>query len=246
MQMEQQPVQLHMEQFTFKLADFEGPLDLLLYLVSKNKMSLADIEILKLIDQYVAIVHGVRAEELESASEFIEMAARLVQMKSFFLLPKSEEAERMKEELTGMLVEYSLCKEVAAKLRTMSESVYVAVRQPVQIEPDQTYRLHHQPWELEKAYCSLQGKSTWNRAPKAEQFEPLTAAPMVSVASRIIHVLRGLVTGKVKTLRQLFRQDATRSQTVATFLAVLELVRAGRVKIDSHENLSVKQRRKGG
>ena len=95
--MEQQPVQLHMEQFTFKLADFEGPLDLLLYLVSKNKMSLADIEIVKLIDQYVSIVHGVRAEEMESASEFIEMAARLVQMKSFFLLPKSEEAERMKK-----------------------------------------------------------------------------------------------------------------------------------------------------
>ena len=119
--MEQQPVQLHMEQFTFKLADFEGPLDLLLYLVSKNKMSLADIEIVKLIDQYVSIVHGVRAEEMESASEFIEMAARLVQMKSFFLLPKSEEAERMREELTGMLVEYSLCKEVAAKLRAMGE-----------------------------------------------------------------------------------------------------------------------------
>ncbi len=243
--MEQQPVQLHMEQFTFKLADFEGPLDLLLYLVSKHKMSLADIEIVKLLDQYVSIVQGVRAEEMESASEFIEMAARLVQMKSFFLLPKSEEAERMKEELTGMLVEYSLCKEVAARLRAMGEGVYLAVRAPMTVPLDTTYRLRHQPCELERAYHALQGKSLLKRTPKAEQFEPLTAAPIVSVASRIIHVLRGLVTGRVKTLRQLFSKDATRSQTVATFLAVLELVRAGRVNIDAHENLSVKQRRKG-
>ena len=110
---------------------------------------------------------------------------------------------------------------------------------------DTTYRLRHQPCELERAYHALQGKSLLKRTPKAEQFEPLTAAPIVSVASRIIHVLRGLVTGRVKTLRQLFSKDATRSQTVATFLAVLELVRAGRVNIDAHENLSVKQRRKG-
>lgn len=107
-----------MEQtITFKLEDFEGPLDLLLYLVSKNKMNIYDIEIVALIDQYVSMVNGLPVYQMESASEFIEMAARLVQMKSYFLLPKSEEAERMKEELTGMLVEYSACKEVAAQLR---------------------------------------------------------------------------------------------------------------------------------
>ena len=103
-----------MEQtITFKLEDFEGPLDLLLYLVSKNKMNIYNIEIVALIDQYVSMVNGLPVYQMESASEFIEMAARLVQMKSYFLLPKSEEAERMKEELTGMLVEYSACKEVA-------------------------------------------------------------------------------------------------------------------------------------
>lgn len=112
-----------MEQtITFKLEDFEGPLDLLLYLVSKNKMNIYDIEIVALIDQYVSMVNGLPVYQMESASEFIEMAARLVQMKSYFLLPKSEEAERMKEELTGMLVEYSACKEVAAQLRSMPKA----------------------------------------------------------------------------------------------------------------------------
>ena len=108
-----------METLTFHLEEFDGPLDLLLYLVSKNKMDLHNIPILELIEQYTSIINGLGAQRMEAASEFIEMAARLVQMKSYLLLPRSEEAERMKEELTGMLVEYSLCKEVAARLRAM-------------------------------------------------------------------------------------------------------------------------------
>ena len=85
-----------MEAITFKLEDFEGPMDLLLYLVSKNKMSLYDISILELIDQYTQIINSLQQNRMEVASEFIEMAARLVQMKSFLLLPRSAEAERMK------------------------------------------------------------------------------------------------------------------------------------------------------
>lgn len=230
-----------MEQVTFRVEDFEGPLDLLLYLVSKNKMSLCDIEIVSLIDQYVAVVHGFAPEQMESASEFIELAARLVQMKSYFLLPRSDEAERMKEELTGMLVEYSQCKEVAAKLRRMGEGVFTAVREPMQIAFDTEYRLRHDPVLLAQAYEAIRGRAVPRRAVRPEQFEPLTAAPFVSVGSRIIHVLRALVTGRVKKLGQLFSKTGGRSQTVATFLAVLELVRAGRVTIDSDESMTVKR-----
>lgn len=230
-----------MEQLTFRVEEFEGPLDLLLYLVSKNKMSLLDIEIVSLIDQYVAVVHGFSPEQMESASEFIEMAARLVQMKSYFLLPRSEEAERLKEELTGMLVEYSMCKEVAAELQRRGANVYTAVREPVQPEPDYEYRLRHDVQLLVRAYEGLQGRGAQKRVPQAAQFEPLTAAPFVSVGSRIINVLRSLVTGRAKKLRQLFQPTGSRSQTVATFLAVLELVRAGRVTIDENETLTVKR-----
>lgn len=228
---------------TFKLDQFEGPLDLLLYLVSKNKMNLYDIEIVSLIDQYVSVVHELSPEQMESASEFIEMAARLVQMKSYFLLPKSEEAERMKEELTGLLVEYSMCKEVAGRLKQMSEGIYHVVRLPAETQFDTEYRLHHDVYLLENAYNALQGRSVKKRTPQQEQFEPLTTAPFVSVGSRIIAVLRGLVTGRVKRLRQLFQANGSRSQTVATFLAVLELVRAGRIEIAEDETLKVKRKR---
>lgn len=234
-----------MEQITFKLEDFEGPLDLLLHLISKNKMNIYDIEIVSLIDQYVALVNGLPAYQMESASEFIEMAARLVQMKSYFLLPKSEEAERIREELTGMLVEYSACKRIASQLQEMSENVDRTVRQPMQVQFDTEYRLRHDVSLLLQAYAAVEGKSRRREPLLQETFEPLTTAPFVSVTSRIIHVLRGLITGKVVRLRQLFGKSGSRSQTVATFLAVLELVRAGRITIDDDESLRVKKKTRG-
>ena len=78
-----------MEELTFKIEDFEGPLDLLLYLVGKNKMNLYDVNIMALIDQYTAAIQTMQAHHLDIASEFIDMAAHLVQMKSALLLPRS-------------------------------------------------------------------------------------------------------------------------------------------------------------
>ena len=232
-----------MQTLYFHMEEFDGPLDLLLALVVKNKMTLDEIEILSLIDQYLEVVNSWGKKDPDAASEFIEMASRLVQMKSYFLLPKSEEAERLREELTGMLVEYSLCRQVAAKLRVMAEGTFTAVRAPAEIEPDHEYRLRHDVYLLERAYNALEGRSVRRREPDADRFDPIVTAPFVSVTSRIVRVLRDLVTGRAKSLRQLFPRTAGRSQTVATFLAVLELVRAGRVEIGEGETLCVKRTR---
>ena len=86
---------------------------MLLYLVGKNKMNLYDVNIMELIEQYTAAIREMQQDRMEISSEFIDMAAHLVQMKSALLLPRSPEAERMKAELTGRLIEYSACKEVA-------------------------------------------------------------------------------------------------------------------------------------
>ena len=83
------------EELTFHLADFEGPLELLLTLVQKHKMDLHNIPILELIDQYTRTVAADAGADPETASAFIEMAAHLVEMKSYLLLPRSEEGERM-------------------------------------------------------------------------------------------------------------------------------------------------------
>ena len=204
-------------------------------------MDLHEIAILDLIDQYTAVINTLTDHRLDVASEFIEMAARLVQMKSYLLLPRSEEAERLKQELTGQLIEYSACKKIAASMGAMAAATFTAVRQPMEVELDNTYQLRHDASLLQQAWFGLMGRSRRKTAPSAERFEPLVTAPFVSVASRVVHVLRGLVTGRVRQLRNLFSPSGSRSETVATFLAVLELVRAGRITIDDNETLAVRR-----
>jgi segregation and condensation protein A len=228
---------------TFRLENFEGPLDLLLALIAKHKMDLHNIPILELIDQYTHIMDEAGEDATESASEFIEMAARLVEMKSYLLLPRSEEGERMKQELTGQLIEYDLCKKMAGELAARGAQVFTAVRTPMDIEPDMTYTLQHDPQLLVDAWTALTGRAKRLEPPKQEQFEPLVTAPFVSVTSRVVHVLRGLATGRVRRLQELFSKTESRSGTVATFLAVLELVRNGRLKIDADTGLTINRRR---
>lgn len=228
-----------MESLTFKIEDFEGPLDLLLYLVGKNKMNLYDINIMALIDQYTAAIQRMQADRMEVASEFIDMAAHLVQMKSAMLLPRSPEAERMKAELTGRLIEYSACKEVAARLGSRARDLYTAVREPMPLVGAAEYTRPHDPDRLVQAWYSLMGRSLRKRRPTQDRFEPLVTAPVVSVASRVSHMLRGLLKGTLRRMNELFSPEESRSTNVATFLALLELIRAGRVRLQDSGGLQL-------
>ncbi len=229
-----------MAELTFHLADFDGPLELLLALVQAHKMDLHNIPILDLIDQYTAVVAGAR--EPDVASSFIEMAARLVEMKSWLLLPRSQEAEQMKQELTGRLIEYDRCRRLAAQLGARAKAVTVYVRAPARLETDPRYPLHHAAQVLADCWQAMAGRAR-PRPVGQERFEPLVAAPFVSVESRVIHVLRSLARGQVSRLDQLFSPDQEVSATVATFLAVLELVRAGRLEIAGDGGLTVRRGR---
>lgn len=233
-----------MEALTFRIEDFEGPLDLLLYLVGKNKMNLYDINIMALIDQYTAAIQTLQAGRMEVASEFIDMAAHLVQMKSALLLPRSPEAERMKAELTGRLIEYSTCKQVAAKLGSRARDLYTAVRTPMPLTTPATYSRPQDPDSLVQAWYNLMGRSLRKRKPTQERFEPLVTAPFVSVASRVAHMLRGMLRGTLNRMNQLFSKEEDRSTNVATFLALLELIRAGRVRIDDSGALEMDRTRR--
>ena len=234
-----------METLTFKLQEdnFEGPLDLLLYLVGKNKMNLYDINIMELIEQYTAAIQTMQADKLEVSSEFIDMAAHLVQMKSALLLPRSPEAERMKAELTGRLIEYSTCKQVAAELGSRARDLYTAVRQPQKPEGPAEYSRKQDPDRLVQAWFSLMGRSQRRKKPTQERFEPLVAAPFVS-ASRVAHMLRGMLKGTLCRMGQLFSPQESRSTNVATFLALLELIRAGRVRLDETGTLTMDRARR--
>ena len=105
-----------MEKLEYHLPVFDGPLDLLLSLIAKNKLDIYDIPIAELLDQYMEQIALMREENMDVASEFLEMAARLVQIKAASLLPRQEEEEDPRAELTGQLLEYEQCRQAAAVL----------------------------------------------------------------------------------------------------------------------------------
>ena len=220
------------EELTFHLEEFEGPLELLLALVSKHKMDLHNIPILELIDQYTRTVEAAQAVDPDISSSFIEMAAHLVEIKSYLLLPRSTEGERMKQELTGQLIEYDQCRRMASALRAAAEATPTFVRQPMQLERDETYALNH-----------LMGRAPVRRMPTQAVFEPLVAAPQVSVSSRVVYILRRLIAGGAARMSQLFARSQSRSTNVATFLALLELVRGGRVTLGPKGELTMQRGR---
>ena len=99
----------------YKISDFEGPLDMLLQLIAKHKMDICDIEIAVLLEQYMEQIKDMQSGQMEVSSEFLEMASRLVYIKSVSLLPKHEEAQELKKELEGQLIEYQECRKMAAE-----------------------------------------------------------------------------------------------------------------------------------
>ncbi len=231
-----------MTELTFKTKDFEGPLDLLLTLVAKNKMSLFDIDLIALIDHYLNAVKDMQERRMEVASEFIEMAAQLVYLKSLHLLPKSDEGERLRAELTGQLVEYALCKQVATQLGCMSQGIFHAVREPAPFTPDCTYKITHSIYELMHAHRMAMGK-TQRQMPTEQHFDPIVTTPIVSVSSRIKHMVNILKTGAGR-LFDFFKKGEEKSRSVATFLAVLELLHDGSIKLSQNGKVELTGRYK--
>ena len=220
------------ETLSYKLDVFEGPLDLLLNLIAKNKLNIYDIPIAELLEQYMAQIHEMQAADMDVASEFLEMAARLVHIKSVSLLPKKEEEAALKQELTGQLLEYQQCKEAAMRLREQF-SLDGILRAQADIPADLTYKRHHKPQELLSAYLSMLGKKKPPEPQKPEDtISKLITRRVVSVASQIVFVLRSLWKKRHVSLKELFRGKNDPSERVAAFLAVLELVKDKRLRVD--------------
>lgn len=220
-----------METLSYKLEVFEGPLELLLTLIAKNKLNIYDIPITLLLEQYMEQIERMQSENLDIASEFLEMAARLVHIKSVSLLPKREEEEALRRELTGQLLEYQQCRETAEKLRAMV-SFDRLVRPQSKIPADHAYKRHHAPEEMLAAYLSAMGRKRRLAPPTAEAFSGIVAKPVVSVASQIVFVLRSLWKRRRVPFRELFRGKRDSSERIAAFLAVLELVKGRRLRVE--------------
>ncbi len=217
---------------SYRLEGFEGPLDLLLQLISRNKLNIYDIPLTVLIDQYLEQVKLYEEEELELGSEFLEMASRLLYIKTVSLLPRHDEIVKLKEELEGELLEYMVCQQIAKQLSTMQDGFNRLVKGPTEYDFDKTYELVHQSDILHTAYLSAVGRGKRKLPPSTAPFTKIVAKKIVSVSTKIIFVIRNLWSGGKTKLSNLYKSANSRSELVATFLAVLELCKANRVKVE--------------
>ncbi len=227
-----------MEKISYKLPVFEGPMDLLLHLISKHKLNIYDIPILELVEQYIDAVRQMQNEDMDVASEFLEMAARLVYIKTVSLLPVHEEAEQLKKELTGELLEYRDCQLMAQKLAERTSGFDHYVREPQVFEADPTYTRLHEPEELLRAYLSAVGKGRRKLPPPVDSFTAIVSHKIVSVGSKVSFILRRLIRGQRQRLGSFFEVAPSRSDMVATFLAMLELIKAKRILVEGEGDAS--------
>ncbi len=224
------------------LEDFEGPLDLILFLLSKNKIEIQDIPIALILEQYLAYLEQRQRMDLEVASEFITMAAQLMFIKTRMLLSiEDEEAKSEMAELIRSLEErrsgenYAKIKYVTTQLGPMGEfGRRIFVRTPEPMERGRVYRYSHTPDDLLAAFSEVTGRSERRQPPPVSSFQDIVRQEPYPVAGKAREVFQRLCRG-ITSFRLLFRGSRSRSEIVATFLAVLELCRARIVTLSGGE-----------
>lgn len=221
---------------SYKIEGFEGPLDLLLQLISRNKLNIYDIPLTTLIDQYLEQIKLFEEEEMELGSEFLEMASRLLYIKTVSLLPRHDEIVKLKEELEGELLEYMVCQQIAKKLSEMQGGFDRFVKKPSEYNFDKTYELVHSSDVMYLSYLAAVGRGKRKLPPSTTPFTKIVAKKIVAVSTKIVFVIRTLWGGGKQKLGSLYKTSKTRSELVATFLAVLELCKANRVKIEGNSD----------
>ncbi len=229
-----------MEAINYKLDVFEGPLDLLLHLISKHKLNINDIPIFELVEQYTNYVRQMEDANMEVASDFLEMAARLVYIKTVSLLPKHEEADELKRELTGELIEYRDCKIMAGKISETANGFDYFYRETMKIETSKKYERLHEKNDLLLSYITAIGRSKNKLPPPIEAFTAIVSKKIVSVASRVGNIFSKLKIGAKRKFLDFFTDAKSSSEMVATFLAMLELIKANKIKVEGEdENIEV-------
>lgn len=227
------------ETFKYKSEAFDGPLDLLLTLIQKNKVSIYDIPISEILDQYIDYMETMRSENIQIAAEFIVMAAELIYIKSKMLLPREEEEADPREGLVNALVEYQKIKVAAAFLGERIEFFYNRFNSKPMPTVITKVTPNGDPNELYEIMQYLRAvRKDKRESDKRASIGTILSLPVVTIEEKIVYVLRILVRSlKFDTpvsFRVLFGNNKGRSDKVACFLAVLELVKSGRISI-SHD-----------
>ena len=226
-----------MEELTYRLDQFEGPLDLLLTLIAKNKVSITDIPIAAICDQYMQYIEESRKLDLDIASEFIVMASELMLIKSKMLLPKPEEQEEdPRAALADALIRYQQAKEAAAKMALLYPKFSGRLEKDTdEISIDKTFVADQ---EVESLCAAVRRIITYNEnRPKVERevFTPMISSPIVPVEVKITGILNRMSKKQVTTLKELLDDSISLPDMIAIFLGVLELIKIRKILIHDCE-----------
>ena len=212
---------------TYKLEQFEGPLDLLLSLIQKNKVSITDIPISLICDQYLDYIKTAQELDMELASEFIVMASELMLIKSRMLLPKEDEEEDdPRAVLTDALLRYQQAKEAAAKLSPMY-AFYSGrmVKDTDEISVDKTFVADQDVTSLCSAVRRIVAYNNALEKAATTAFKPMISKPIIPVEIKIVSIIRAVESRGVATLEDILIDEATLPDMIASFLGVLELIK---------------------
>ena len=225
------------------MEDFVGPLDLILHLLSKNKMEIKDIQISLILEQYLEWMNKRKELDLEVASEFITMASHLIYIKTRMLLSiHDEEALSEMEQLIATLEAHQRNEnylKIKAIVPAMDDRYRYGrdylTKVPEVLQPDKTYRYVHQKEDLYKAMTAVLNRTDHKLPPPVAAFQGIVGREPYPVADKAGEILQRLLRFGITRFRALFRGNQSRSEVVATFLAVLELCKAHRVRLAGTE-----------
>lgn len=217
---------------SFKTAAFEGPLDLLLHLISKNKVSIYDIPISEIADQYFEYLNECEAMDMELSSEFAVMASQLLYIKSKMLLPVyDEEEEDPRAELVDRLEEYKRYKEISKQLDVMQHAMDDSVFKAAEALDIPKVVIENKPMKpdlLYSAFLLIMERNLAKKPLSPQNFSGVIGRKRVSIPHQSRFVMAKLKNKAKVVFEELFEGMTTKSEMVATFMAVLELIR------DSH------------
>ncbi len=228
-----------------QMEDFEGPLDVIFLLLSKNKIEIQDVSISAILEQYLAYLEEMKRMDMEIASEFITMASHLMLIKTKMLLSAAEQAEAESEldALRQSLVE--------RQRKEAIEQVRIAIgfleprneigrclftKEPEPLRRDQTYRYQHDTRDLLKALDEIAERNQRRLPPPTVNFKGIVGKEPYPISKKTGEVLRQLLLRGMERLKNLFKGNRTRSEVVATFLAVLDMLKNNTVTLEDDIN----------
>ena len=227
------------------LEDFEGPLDVILELLSKNKIEIQDVSITAILEQYLAYLEEMKRLDMEIASEFITMASHLMLIKTKMLLSAAEQAEAESElDLLRQTLMERKRKEAMEQIRLaitdleprneIGRSLFT--KEPEPLKREQGYRYKHTVADLLRALDMIAERNARQLPPPTANFQGIVGKEPYPIGKKTGEVLRQLVLRGVERMKNLFKGNRSRSEVVATFLAILDLCKTNAVTLEDDVN----------